>query len=170
MRESQGAESTAFGALLRRYRLAAGLSQEALAERARMSIDGISALERGYRRSPYAETLQLLAGALALTDEQRRAFEVAAARPRSPRRRTETAVTGGPSPSTGSASLPLALTHFVGRDVELNELAAMLRDHRMVTVTGAGGIGKTRTALQVATALSSAGDPTIYFIGLASIA
>ena len=53
-----------FGALLRRYRLAAGLTQEALAERAGVSLDGISALERGYRRSPHRDTLALLAGAL----------------------------------------------------------------------------------------------------------
>ena len=68
----QALESADFGALLRRYRLAAGLTQEALAERARVSLDGISALERGYRRSPQRETLALLAGALALSDEQRR--------------------------------------------------------------------------------------------------
>ena len=69
-----------FGTLLRHYRLAAGLSQEALAERARMSTNGISALERGYRRTPQRETLALLAGALALNDEQREEFEAAAAR------------------------------------------------------------------------------------------
>ena len=66
--------------LLRHYRLAAGLSQEALAERARMSTEGISALERGYRRTPQRETLSLLAGALALNDERREEFEAAAAR------------------------------------------------------------------------------------------
>jgi len=40
-----------FGVLLRRYRLAAGLSQEALADRARMSANGIGSLERGDRRT-----------------------------------------------------------------------------------------------------------------------
>ena len=69
-----------FGMLLRQYRLAAALSQEALAERARMSTQGISALERGYRRTPQRETLALLSGALALSDEQREEFETAAAR------------------------------------------------------------------------------------------
>jgi transcriptional regulator with XRE-family HTH domain len=78
--EGRVSGSSDFGALLRRYRRAAGLSQEALAERARMSTNGIGALERGYRRSPQRETLALLAGALALDGEQRREFE-AAARP-----------------------------------------------------------------------------------------
>lgn len=74
-----------FGTLLRSHRIAAGLSQEALAERARISTHGISALERGYRRTPQRETLALLAAALALTEEQRREFEAAAARPQVPK-------------------------------------------------------------------------------------
>jgi len=70
--------SSTFGTLLRRHRLLAGLSQEALAERARLSTNGIGALERGYRRTPQRETLALLTGALALNEEQRRVFEAAA--------------------------------------------------------------------------------------------
>jgi transcriptional regulator with XRE-family HTH domain len=53
-----------FGELLRRLRAAAGLSQAALAERAGLSERGISDLERGVRRMPFPETLQLLARAL----------------------------------------------------------------------------------------------------------
>ncbi len=142
-----------FGTLLRRYRLAAGLTQEALAERAGVSLDGISALERGYRRSPQRDTLALLAGALALSDEQGRAFEAAAVRPAFPRRRGGASVTVGPWPDSAIPNLPLALTSFVGRDRELAEIGTLVRGHRMVTLTGAGGVGKTQTALHVATAL-----------------
>lgn len=49
---------------LRRYRLAAGLTQEALAERAGLSSDAVSTLERGARQTPRKETLDLLARAL----------------------------------------------------------------------------------------------------------
>src|SRR5436305_4391258 len=63
-------QTTTFGALLRRYRRAASLSQEALAERAGLSMAAISALERG-RRTPRPETVQMLAAALALTPQQR---------------------------------------------------------------------------------------------------
>ncbi len=169
--EDAGLESglSDFGALLRRYRLGAGLSQGALAERARLSLDGISALERGHRRSPQRETLALLADALALSDEQRQAFESAAARPASPRRRGETSVTVRPWPSVGTASLPLALTRFVGRKIELNEIAALVREHRLVTLTGSGGIGKTQTALQVAHAPRDAADSVACFVELAPI-
>ena len=53
-----------FAALLRHYRMAAGLSQEALAERAGLSVRAISDLERGERRRPYLHTVQQLAAAL----------------------------------------------------------------------------------------------------------
>ena len=159
-------DSPDFGALLRHYRLAAGLSQEALAERARMSTQGISALERGYRRTPQRETLALLVGALVLNDEQRGEFEATAARSallgRSP-------VTVGPWADGGTVTLPLALTSFVGREAELGEIDALLGDHRMVTLTGAGGVGKTQTALRAATALSDATDVAVCFVGLASL-
>src|SRR5258708_7489338 len=55
-----------FGPLLRRYREAAGLTQEELAVRASLSARGISDLERGRRQTPRLETVRLLAEALAL--------------------------------------------------------------------------------------------------------
>src|SRR5579859_127491 len=67
-----------FGALLRRFRLAASLSQEALAERAGLSATAIAALERGRRASPRASTLALLVGALSLSGEDRAALVAAA--------------------------------------------------------------------------------------------
>ncbi len=60
----------AFGAVLRRYRMAAGLSQEQLAEQAGLSAHGISDLERGARTHPYPETVQRLAQALGLSDPE----------------------------------------------------------------------------------------------------
>ena len=60
-----------FGLLLRRYRLAAGLTQEELAARANLSVRGISSLERGVRRLPYQHTLQQLAAALDLSADDR---------------------------------------------------------------------------------------------------
>src|ERR1700726_3572590 len=68
-----------FGALLRRYRLLVGSSQEELAERARISINAIGSLERGINRQPHPRTVALLADALGLLDESRAAF-IASAR------------------------------------------------------------------------------------------
>ncbi len=132
-----------------------------------MSTQGISALERGYRRTPQRETLALLVGALALNDEQRGTFEATAARAVLLGRCAP--VTVGPWANGVTANLPLALTSFVGREAELGEIAALLRDHRMVTLTGAGGVGKTQTALRAATALNGAGEGAVCFVGLAPI-
>lgn len=169
--ENEGqAPRLSFGTLLRHFRVEAGLSQEALAERARMSKDGVSALERGYRRTPQRETLALLAGALDLNDDQGRAFEVAAARSTLLRREGETSVTIGPWPRAAGTVLPLALTSFVGREVELADLAALVREHRLVTVTGPGGIGKTQLALHVGMRLDEAAQGAVCFVGLAPVA
>ncbi|HEV3091836.1 MAG TPA: helix-turn-helix domain-containing protein [Candidatus Cybelea sp.] len=165
--EAPSANPPDFGALLRQHRIAAGLSQEALAERARMSADGISALERGHRRTPQRETLVLLAGALALDDEQRRAFALAANRSRLRRGAGSAAE---PGRLNGALSnLPLSLTSFVGRERELAEIAALVREHRLVTLTGAGGIGKTQTALQAGTILHDELPDGVRFIALATL-
>jgi len=77
------AKQESFGALLRRYRVAAGLSQEALAERAQMSARGISDLERGLRRFPQPATVMQLMDALELEPADRAALE-AVSRPYRP--------------------------------------------------------------------------------------
>ena len=72
--------SLTFADLLRHHRAVAGLTQEELAARARLSVDAISTLERGARRRPRKETVMLLAEALALPAEERAAFASAARR------------------------------------------------------------------------------------------
>src|SRR5690349_15599785 len=75
-------EGTTFGGLLRRLRLAAGLTQERLAERAGLSAKAIIALENHPTRTPRLETVTRLADALGL-DRGDRAHLLAAARPAS---------------------------------------------------------------------------------------
>ncbi len=74
------AQAPLFGELLRRARVAAGLTQEALAERAGLSATAISALERGVRQTPQGETLRLLTNALALPDSEQARLAAAARR------------------------------------------------------------------------------------------
>ena len=73
-----------FGSLLRRHRLAAGLSQEELAERAGLSADGVSALETGRRAAPRPYTVRALADALALAEDDRLTLIAAAQAPLAP--------------------------------------------------------------------------------------
>jgi len=102
-----------FGDLLKRYRVAAGFSQEALAEAARLSARAISDLERGARRAPRRDTVALLADALSLAGEQRHAFEGSVIRRRGP-----VALTSAPGQVVSYAALPTPPTPLVDRHTE----------------------------------------------------
>jgi predicted ATPase/DNA-binding XRE family transcriptional regulator len=136
----------AFGALLRRHRTAAALSQEELAERAGVSVRALSDLERGVHRAPRLETVRMLAEALALGEDDR-AHLLAMARPVA-----EPSASGARSHPLAMAALPLPPTRLIGRETEMAELSDLLAhdDVRLVTLTGPGGTGKTHLALAVA--------------------
>jgi non-specific serine/threonine protein kinase len=147
-------EGPTFGALLRRYRQRAGLTHEALAERAGTSASGIAALERGRRQRPYPHTVRSLTEALGLSPEERAAF-AALASPPDVRADPPEAVTrelkGADRPATPT-NLPVPRTALIGRDNDVAGLVDLLAgaETRLVTLTGVGGVGKTRVALQAA--------------------
>ena len=151
----------AFGDLLRQHRLAAGLTQEGLAERAGLSARGLSDLERGARLLPHPATVLRLANALRLSDAERAIFQAAPSRPMP-------AETAGRRTRRRSA-LPAPLTSFVGREREIVDLAQLMAASRLVTVTGAGGCGKTRLALEVAARVDTRFHGGSCFVPLASI-
>jgi predicted ATPase len=66
-------------------------------------------------------------------------------------------------------NLPLQLTSLVGRDAEVDELADLVRAHRLVTLTGVGGVGKTRLALQVAAELVATFPDGVWSVELATV-
>lgn len=136
------AEALPFGALLRRFRLAAGLTQGALAERAGLSIHAVSDLERGARRFPYPQTVRQLARALRLSAADRAQWEAALPR------RVATAASPVFSPPL---ALPEPPAGFVGRDRELTVLRAVLAEAlagrgSLVLIGGEAGVGKTTLA------------------------
>jgi predicted ATPase/class 3 adenylate cyclase len=66
-------------------------------------------------------------------------------------------------------NLPRQLTSFIGRDAEVAEITALLEAHPLVTLVGSGGIGKTRTSLQVAANLLDGSGDGVWFIELAPL-
>jgi predicted ATPase/class 3 adenylate cyclase/DNA-binding CsgD family transcriptional regulator len=66
-------------------------------------------------------------------------------------------------------NLPTQLTTFIGRTAEVAEVAGLLGEHRLVTLTGSGGCGKTRLALQAAADLSASFPDGVWFADLAPI-
>ncbi|VBA57748.1 Putative HTH-type transcriptional regulator [Mycobacterium attenuatum] len=64
---------------------------------------------------------------------------------------------------------PAHLTRFVGRAAQINDVCKFLADHRLVTLAGAGGVGKTRLAVQIATAASAEVGGGAWFVDLAPV-
>ncbi len=149
-----------FARLLKRHRIEAGLSQENLAEFSGVSTDEISALERGLRRAPHKATLDLLIAALSLDDDARLEIEEAAKLGRA---------RGPEAQHVLLNNLPSELTSFVDREREMREIKGKLQSHRLVTLVGTGGSGKTRCAIKIAAELLDGSDDGVWFAELGPI-
>jgi predicted ATPase/transcriptional regulator with XRE-family HTH domain len=152
-----GVLADGFGDLLRRFRIRASLTQEALAERCRISPATIAALEQGRRTAPRLSTVRLIAGALALPPADVALLARTADGTGGVARRPPHAVASGAAAQRGAAAtqarrprLPVPLTPLFGRYAETGAVTQVLATERLVTLAGPGGVGKTRLALQVA--------------------
>ena len=166
------ARTLTFADLLRRHRRGAGLTQEELAARAGLSPQTVSALERGVNHAPHRDTIALLAEALALAPADYATFQAAARRPTHALAALPVAAaTPAPTLDQPPHNLPAQLTPLIGREHAADAVAALAlrEDVRLVTLTGPGGVGKTRLALQVAEDLLDQFEDGVCLVALAPV-
>jgi predicted ATPase/DNA-binding XRE family transcriptional regulator len=156
----------AFGQTLRLHRHTRRWTQVELAERAGLSERAISDLERGLKH-PQPATVGMLIEALGLAPDIAESLEVAA---RSHRVTPEQMVDG-----PVHHNLPVALTSFIGRRKDITRLQGLLEradsanfGARLVTLTGSGGCGKTRLAIELAGRMLAEFPEGVWFADLSS--
>jgi tetratricopeptide (TPR) repeat protein/DNA-binding XRE family transcriptional regulator len=160
-------EDQTFGALLRKLRAQAGLTQEELAAAAKLSPRSVSDLERSVAQTARKETARLLADALMLEGQARTDFESTA--------RGRPLVTAAPAPDPGGAggmggtaaatpatrALPRDTASFTGREAELRQLMGPVLEAdsggvvSIYAIGGMAGVGKTALAVHAAHQLAS---------------
>jgi predicted ATPase len=154
-----------FAYLLLDLRVRAGFSQEELADRAGLSVRTIREFEAGRVGRPRKESVRLLAKGLGLHDGDARRFLAAAGHASI---RPVVAI-ADPVPNglrwRGTRPIPDGL---VGREQELIELESLLKQNRLITLVGPGGVGKTELALAAADRFSGA-DTTVVVVDLTTI-
>lgn len=154
-------DASSFARLLRHHRVRRGLTQEELAEGARLSTRAISDLERGLKRAR-ASTVRLLAEALGLSADEAATLRLAG-------QRETWQVEQGAGQSTVRHNLPRQLSSFVGRTPEVATLHAQLERTPLLTLVGPGGVGKTRLALEVAARFAASVRDGVHLVELASL-
>jgi predicted ATPase/DNA-binding XRE family transcriptional regulator len=163
-----------FGYWLRRQRKALDLTQQTLADRVGCSLAAIKKIESD-ERHPSRQIVERLADILGVAANQREIFlEVA----RGLRPVDQLLLAREPAISTSTPSqtreslpnnLPVQLTSFIGRERELSEAEQLLSNTRLLTLTGPGGTGKTRLALQIAQEVLSTFTNGVWLVELASL-
>lgn len=144
-----------FGELLRRFRVEASLTQEALADRCRISPATVAAIEQGRRTAPRLSTVRLIADALELPAEDLAKLAAAAqgGTVRTSADRPGGRGAAGVAPFAAAVAagqvkgVPTTWTSFIGRESEQAAILAALADSRVVSLVGPGGVGKTRLAI-----------------------
>lgn len=163
-----------FGNWVRRRRKALDLTQPELATRVGCSVSAIFKIESDERR-PSHQIAELLAKHLEIPVEQHDLFIKVARQEKTVDHLERLPPLSTPQPVPGSnpvkANLPIPLTSLIGREHELQMVIQQVQDPacRLLTLTGPGGVGKTRLALEVAHRLHDIFDDGVCFVSLVGI-
>ena len=151
---SEPPEALSFAERLRLQRARLGLSQEQLARQLSVSFATVNRWEAG-RSRPSARAAAAIA-------------ELEASAGREPRPAQGPAGEQEPAEER-TVRLPIAQSSFVGRERELADVRALAGPSRLVTLTGPGGAGKTRLALQAAAELLDGSGDGVWLVELAAL-
>jgi predicted ATPase/transcriptional regulator with XRE-family HTH domain len=170
-------EPISFGYWVRRRRKALDLTQGDLARQVGCAEVTIQKIEADERR-PSKHFAERMAEQLGIPLDERTAFlrcargeapiDTLAAPPVAERRVAETPAPE-PSANTRPHNLPTQLTSFIGCTHELAQTRDLLAGARLLTLTGPGGTGKTRLALQLANALVADFTDGVWLVELAAL-
>jgi len=151
------------GELVRSRRIVLGWTQDELAARAGMSGRTVREIELN-RRTAHRRNAHSLVAALGLSEQETQFFGIASGQGKA-------AVSLKTEPATPSIGFPTSLTALINRDQETETVATMLArpSRRLLTLTGPGGVGKTRLAIRVAEDVRSLFSDGVVFIGLGSL-
>jgi predicted ATPase/transcriptional regulator with XRE-family HTH domain len=180
---SQGITDYSFGNWIKRRRKTLDMTQQELAQRVGCSISLIFKIESDERR-PSRQIAELLAEQLEIPSDQRDLFLKVARQEKtidgldslSPRFDTfGNASLSGTKPASvphpHHSNLPISPTSLIGREHETDMIVKQLSDPncRMLTLTGPGGVGKTRLAIEVARQFEAQVSDGVFFLSLAGI-
>ena len=157
-------EDISFGEWLRQRRRILDLTQQELADQAGCARITLRRIESGGLK-PSKELADILLAKLGIPGPERPDWILFAR-----------GLAGLPNGTVSSSplqeprtNLPVSITSFVGREVDIERIRRRLSEHRLVTLTGAGGIGKTRLAQEVGRGLLQAYPNGVWFVELASL-
>lgn len=164
-----------FGEWLRGQRTDRKLTREEFSNRVGCSVAMLRKIEDGERR-PSAQIAELIANCLDIPSDERGTF-IKVARGELPMNRLKPVSQLNSQPnrfastSLSKSNLPVLPTPLIGRHHEVDELSKLLNDSqcRMVTISGPGGIGKTRLAIEAASQCQNNFTDGVYFVPLAPI-
>jgi predicted ATPase/DNA-binding XRE family transcriptional regulator len=157
-----------FGEWLKRRRGVEGWTQKEVAGRIHCSVSALRKYESEERR-PSTEMVRQFADLFDIPEEERKSFLCFA-------RGDWVAFAGGDMPelpwrslkTERQSNLPSLFTSFIGRENEQREVINLLKQNRLVTLAGAGGMGKTRLAIQVGHQLLQDYPDGVWFVPLDS--
>jgi len=157
-------ENISFGTWLRQRRRALDLTQQTFADRVGCARITLSRIEADTLK-PSKELAIILLEKVGIPPSEREPWV-----------RFARGLSGLPSKASQQSTsirtktnLPASLTSFIGRENEIAEVKQALNEHRLVTLTGSGGTGKTRLSLQVAADLLEKFDHGVWFVELAPL-